>query len=133
MAYLLLLWVSIMTKSFLYAVENVKSRINSIDFMLKTRTKPTYFTRNSAKMNFSDAVYFILRKITKTMQIELDNFFEKCKESVTNMTKQAFSQLREKINPEAFIDLNDSFINWFYSDGDLKDTEVSDCFPLMAA
>lgn len=88
--------------------------------MLKTRTKPTYFTRNSAKMNFTDDVYFILRNITRTMQIELDNFFKENKESITTMIKQAFSQLREKIDPEAFIDLNNNFINWFYGDGEFK-------------
>ena len=62
-------------------------------------------------MSFKDAMYFMLRKNTKTMQIELDDFFREQKESDISMTKQAFSKLRNKINPEAFIDLNDNFIN----------------------
>lgn len=113
--------MSLMTKSFLNAVKKAKSQLDSICFMIKTRMKPTYFTRDSAKMSFKDAIYFMLRKNTKTMQIELDDFFSEQKESDISMTKQAFSQLRNKINPEAFIDLNDNFINWFYDDdGDFK-------------
>lgn len=54
-----------MIKSFLSAVENTKSRINNIDFMLNTRMKPTYFTRNSAKMNFTDAVILYFKKYYK--------------------------------------------------------------------
>ncbi len=52
-------------------------------------------------MSFKDAIYFILRKNTKTMQIELDDFFREQKESDISMTKQDFSQLRNKINPDA--------------------------------
>jgi hypothetical protein len=48
------------------------------------------------------------------------NFFEEFKKSGVTITKQAFSQLREKIIPSAFIDLNDNFIDWFYSDGVFK-------------
>ena len=118
--YIFSLRVIVMKKSFLNAVENVKNQINNINFMLKTRMKSTYFTRNCAKMSFTDAIYFILKNNTRTMQIELNEFFKENKESGTSMTKQAFSQLREKVNPEAFIDLNDNFINWFYNDGEFR-------------
>ncbi len=64
-----------MNKSFLNAIRNTKKQINSISFMIKTRMKPTYFVRNSSKISFRDAIYFMLRKNTKTMQIELDDFF----------------------------------------------------------
>lgn len=109
-----------MTKSFLKAVENAKNQINSIYFMLNARVKPTYFNRSTGKISFTDAIYFMLRHIKKTMQIELDDFFVQYKESGMAMTKQGFSQLREKINPNAFIDLNDNFISYFYSDSNYK-------------
>jgi hypothetical protein len=109
-----------MKKNFLNAVKNTKAQIENINFMLKTRTKNTYFTRVCGKMSFKEAIYFVLKRNTKTLQIELDEFFKDNVESVKPMTKQAFSQLRDKINPEAFIDLNDNFINWFYDDGEFK-------------
>ena len=88
--------------------------------MFKTRTKSTYFTRNSAKMSFVEVTHFILRNICKSLQIDLNDFFEEFKKNSLSITKQAFSQIREKISPLAFIDLNDNFINWFYSDGAFK-------------
>jgi len=109
-----------MNKSFLNALDNTKKQISDICFMFKSRTRPAYFTRNSAKMSFIEATHFILRNICKSLQIDLNDFFEEFKKSGTYMTKQAFSQLREKINPSAFIDLNDNFINWFYEDGEFK-------------
>ena len=36
------------------------------------------------------------------------------------MTKQAFSQLRQKIKPDAFMQLNDNYVRWFYSDDNFK-------------
>ena len=37
--------------------------------MLTNRTKSTYFTKDTAKMNFKDAIYFILKGLRKTMMI----------------------------------------------------------------
>ncbi|KJS01219.1 MAG: hypothetical protein VR68_05645 [Peptococcaceae bacterium BRH_c4a] len=70
-------------------------------------------------MSFMDAVLFILKGLKKTLQIEIDEWFELLGEEIT-MTKQAFSQLRQKIKPEAFMQLNDSFISWFYNDDNFK-------------
>jgi hypothetical protein len=109
-----------MDKSFLSALKNTKEQISDIYFMFKTRTKSTYFTRNSAKMSFVEVTHFILRNICKSLQIDLNDFFEEFKKNSLSITKQAFSQIREKISPLAFIDLNDNFINWFYSDGAFK-------------
>lgn len=112
--------VILVRKKFLNALQITKETVNSLNFMIKSRMKSTYFTRKSAKMNFSNAIYFILRNITKSLQIELDDFYDKCLESGITMTKQAFSQLRQRIKPEAFIDLNNTFINWFYDDDQFK-------------
>lgn len=107
-------------KSFLNAIEITKDKVIDITFMLKSRMKSSYFTRSSAKMSFTSAIYFILRNITKTLQIEIDDFIEQYIGSGISMTKQAFSQLRQKIKPEAFIELNDTLINWFYDDEEFK-------------
>ena len=108
-----------MIKIFLNSIERAKNQINDSIFMFTHRKKDTYFTRNTAKMEFSDAICFILKGIKRTLQIELDNWFEFL-DSGKTMTKQAFSQLRQKIKPEAFIHLNDDFITWFYDDDNFK-------------
>ena len=97
------------------SLEIAREQINDSLFMFANRTKSTYFTKNTAKMSFKDAIYFILKGLRKTLQIEIDDWFEYLGGENT-MTKQVFSQLRQKIKPEAFLQLNDKYIAWFYSD-----------------
>ena len=101
------------------ALEIAKDQINNSLFMFINRTKNTYFTKETAKMSFKDAIYFILKGLRKTLQIEIDDWFEFLGGELT-MTKQAFSQLRQKIKPDAFIQLNDTYVNWFYNDNNFK-------------
>lgn len=90
-------------------LEIAKKQINDYSFILDSRTKNSYFTKESAKMSFKDAIYFILKKLRKALQIEIDEWFEFIG-GENSMTKQAFSQLRKKIKPDAFMQLNDSYI-----------------------
>ncbi len=96
-----------------------REQITGSPFKFTNRTKSTYFTKETAKMTFNNAIYFILKGLRKTLQIEIDDWFEFLGGENT-MTKQAFSQLRQKIKPDAFIQLNETFINWFYSDDDFR-------------
>jgi hypothetical protein len=89
-----------MLKNFMTSLEIAREQINDSLFMFANRTKSTYFTKATAKMNFKDAVYFILKGLRKTLQIEIDDWFEYLGGENT-MTKQAFLQLRQKIKPEA--------------------------------
>ena len=83
-----------MKQTFIDILKQTKERVEQDTFLRAYRLKDTYFTRSSGKMRFSDAIYFILKGIKKTLQIELDNWFlEQGKES---MTKQSFSELRQK-------------------------------------
>jgi len=106
-------------KKFMTSLKIAKEQINDSLFMLTNRTKSTYFTKNPFKMNFKDALYFILKGLRKMLQIEIDDWFEFFGGENT-MTKQAFSQLRQKLKPDAFIQLNEKYINWFYSDDDFN-------------
>ena len=102
-----------MNKLFKNIVEITKATVESIKFMNNHKTKATYFNRSTGKMKFSEAMYFIIKGIKKTLQIELDTWFEgQGKES---MTKQSFSELRQKISPKAFVELNDIFVEQFYT------------------
>jgi hypothetical protein len=108
-----------MLKNFLTAIEIAKKKIADPVFMFANRTKATFFTKDTAKMSFKDAVCLLLKGLKKTLQIEIDDCLEFL-DGDNTMTKQAFSQLRQKIKPDAFKELNDNFISWFYNDDDFK-------------
>lgn len=78
----------------------VKSKIMIEDYTFKcsNRTSPSYFTR-SKKMGFKETILFMLNMVNKTLQIELNNFFEKILKRDDIISKQAYSENRQKINP----------------------------------
>ena len=103
-----------MKRNFLNILKQTRERVEDNIFLNTHRLKDTYFTRSSGKMRFSEAIYFILKGIKKTLQIELDNWF--WNQGRESMTKQSFSELRQKISPQAFVELNDIFVSQFYED-----------------
>ena len=108
-----------MKKGFLEILDMTRNRVKEIMYMIKHRTKQTYFTRNTGKLEFSEAVFLLITGFRKTLQIEVDNWFEN-QGKEQKMTKQSFSELRQKISPTALIELNDLFVEWYYQDGDFK-------------
>jgi hypothetical protein len=56
--------------------------------------------------------------INKSLQTELNSFFEKVLNKDTAISKQAFSENRQKIDPNAFIELNDRIIKVIYDECD---------------
>jgi hypothetical protein len=95
--------------------------INDIMFLYKFRVKETYFTRmGKSKMKFNNIILFILNFVKKSLQIELDDFFNKVQKSDVTITKQAFSQARRKVSPKAFIYLLDEVNKWFYKNVPFK-------------
>ena len=83
--------------------------INEILFMCETRMKNIYFTRiGNNKMTFKSIVIFMLNFVKKSLQIELDDFFYNGVNGTSlNVTKQSFSEARQKISPTAFIQMSD--------------------------
>lgn len=106
-----------MQKTLLEGIKYSNRVINDIIFMCETRMKQTYFTRGG-KMSFQSTILFMLNFVKKSLQLELDLFFSMLKEQ--SITKEAFSQAREKISPLAFIKLADAITTWFYGDDDFK-------------
>lgn len=100
------------------AINITNQLISDIIFMCHTRTKSTYFTR-AGKMGFKNMVLFILNFVKKSIQIELDLFFKNIQNS-ESITKQGYSEARQKISPTAFIKMADAIISWFYGDDDFK-------------
>lgn len=110
-----------MKKLFLEGLRLTEQLMNDIVFMCQSRTKSTYFTRaGNCKMDFKDLLMFQLNFVKKTLQIELDSFFETIKGAECSITKQGYSEARQKISPTAFIKMADSIISWYYGDDDFK-------------
>jgi len=83
--------------------------------------KNTYFTRiGNNKMTFKSIVVFMMNFVKKSLQLELDDFFDETNKTNLSVTKQAFSEARQKISPTAFVKLSDAIIEWFYKDTDFK-------------
>ncbi|MDR1818881.1 MAG: IS4 family transposase [Methanobrevibacter sp.] len=75
------------------------------------------FTHESS-LNFVNLILIHLNKHGLTNHMELRNFFKKIKK--LKVTKQAFSQSKEKLKPEAFKNLNNQLLKRFYSSKDVK-------------
>lgn len=104
-------------KSFLIALTAGSDKINEYTFMCANRTRPEYFSRNG-KMSFKESILFMLNMVKKTMQVELNDFFETVLKKDYTVSKQAYSEARQKIDPKAFIELNDRTIEVLYKEGD---------------
>ena len=77
-----------------------------------------YFTRER-KLPYTRLILIQMNMIKRSLQKELVHYFE----LVGNpqpISKSAFSQRRVQFKPEAFIELNDTAVKSFYSDGDYK-------------
>ena len=84
-------------------IQSSNKIIDDIIFIYKFRMKETYFTREGrSQMKFNDIILFILNFVKKSLQIELDDLFKKVHKGDVTVTKQAFSQARRKVSPEAF-------------------------------
>lgn len=84
-------------------------------FKCSNRTSPSYFTR-SGKMGFKETVLFMLNMINKSVQVELNKFFEGLLKKDYSISKQAFSENRQKISPKVFVDLNDRINKVIYEE-----------------
>jgi hypothetical protein len=62
----------------------------------------------------------MLNFIRKSLQIELDHFFEQFRKGEPLISKQGFTAARRKIKPEAFKKLDQTLVEWFYNQNDYK-------------
>lgn len=91
--------------------------LNSVAFLNRARTSNRYFTRNR-KLNFKNIMLFIIRGITKNTQAELRDFMINVLKQDVSCSKQAFSKARQHIRYEAFRELMDCSVEFFYSEAE---------------
>lgn len=99
----------------------VKSTVEDYTFMCRNRKKPQYFSRNR-KMGFKLTLLFMMNMVKRTLQVELNKFYEEMLNRTELISKQAYSEARNKIKPEAFIELNDKVIYGLYTE--VEDLEL---------
>ena len=94
-----------MNQFFYQITRKASELINSDNYRERNITKQTAFTRNR-KLTFPVMIVLLLNFLTRTMQIELDDFFANVLDASTNsVTKQAFFKARKNILPDAFKEL----------------------------
>jgi len=81
-------------------------------------------------MGFKETMLFIINIGKKTIQLELNNFFEKTLKRKDSITKQAYLEARLKIDPKAFIELNEVITDTVYNE--CNDIELWDGYRLSA-
>lgn len=106
---------------FLEAVDVTHEMLNDIVFKCESRVKPTYFTREgNNKLDFRSTILFLLNFVRRSLQQELNDFFELFHDGKLPISKQGFSAARMKIKPEAFRRLHERIVDLFYDQGDYK-------------
>ena len=97
-------------------IEKMTQKIKSGEFMDNARERHEDFTRNR-KVNFVAIISMLLNLNKRSIQIEIDEFVDKnLSDNVDTYTKQSFSEARQKVKPQAFVALNDVFLEEYYSD-----------------
>lgn len=79
----------------------------------ESRNSDRSFTRER-KLPFDELVMFLLKGATRTLTVEIDQFFKYMKKEIPILSKQALSKARMKLKPEIFIKLNDAAIKEYY-------------------
>ena len=108
-------------------IMNFKDRFNNVllttnalvgDYLFKCNNRKNIsdFSRDS-KMSFKETVFFMLNMVKKSLQVELNGFFETILNKECTVTKQAYSEARQKIEPKIFIELNDKVNEIVYEGG----------------
>ncbi|NCU32220.1 MAG: IS4 family transposase [Candidatus Moranbacteria bacterium] len=91
--------------------------IRDFNFMCSSRNEPAYFTRKG-KLGFVNLITFTLNFVKKSLQIEIDDFFKLIKSDVS-ITKQAFSEARQKISYKPFKALYNSTVELARAEADM--------------
>jgi hypothetical protein len=97
-------------------IEHLKNIIFTEDFCNRHKKNPNYFVRTRV-LPFHELIFFLLNMNNKSYQDELDRYFQ----VINNVDvpervlfKGSLSKARAKLSFEAFIELNDHLVQYFY-------------------
>ncbi len=98
-------------------INYINEKIYDRDFKGRSKDDPKSYIRRR-KISFTDTLVFIMKGLTRSLQRELNIFYKETERSdflIQKVTKSAFSQSRQKLKPEAFIELSDDCLEMFYN------------------
>jgi len=84
-------------------LNEIKSKIESYDFLVTHRKTPTAFSRMRI-LEFKDVMYTVMNLIKGSISIELFKYFDRINKDV-DVTDRAFNDARQKISHKAFEEL----------------------------
>ncbi len=90
--------------------------------MDSSKVSDTSFSRKR-KFSFKDLVVNILGFTRTSVRTELDRFFKSISgnpSNITTLTKSAFTQARQKLKPECFVELRDIQLEYFQNNAAFK-------------
>jgi hypothetical protein len=93
--------------------------LHNYEFKVDMRTKPNDFSRDR-KLNFPKTCLLILNNSKNSLQSAIYTFLNESKSKIESISKQAFSERRQNIKPEAFLTLFRGITDSFYNDPDVK-------------
>lgn len=101
------------------AIENLNELIDNEEYRSRSKDgQEGVFTR-SRKLPFNQLIVLLTKGIKTSLQRELDSFYREVTDTEFNIravTKGAFSRARAKLNPSAFIEMNENVIKTFYDE-----------------
>jgi len=83
--------------------------IKNAEIVSKYRTKPSYFTRSTAKMTFDKLVMFQLSLPKKSAQAAINDHIREMRYDFT-LDKQSLFEAREKLSHKIFADMNNDLV-----------------------
>ena len=98
-------------------LEALKNIIDSEEFIKRRRRSANAFVRKRC-LTFRIMILFLMNMLKGSLQDELDHFFKAIHhtESLERVvTKSAFSQARQHLDPLAFVELNNHLVRTFYN------------------
>ena len=96
-------------------LKRVYTIIQSYCFLMEGRMSAEKFSRKS-KLGFAETCLMILRGSKRSLQAAIYAFLGEIKSEVDTYSKQAFSERRQYIKPEAFLTLFRSITEDFYTE-----------------
>lgn len=99
------------------AIENLTHLIEDESYRSRSKDGQAGAFTRERKLTFNQLLVLLTKGVKSSLQRELDGFYKEITGTdfnIRQVTKGAFTQARAKLNPEAFVELNDNVNGTFY-------------------
>jgi hypothetical protein len=106
-------------RRFAMLLKRAYTKLYNYEFKVEARMSSEKFSRES-KLGFAETCLIILRGSKRSLQTAIYTFLKESKSEIQSYSKQAFSEKRQFIKPEAFLELFRTTTEDFYTDSDFN-------------